>query len=182
MSDDPVLPPDSARLRFDRWDPERHAEAAHRLYGDPEVTRYIGGTTCADVASTRALLDDILRRMAAQPAGMGGFPAFDADGELVAVGLIKRLPGPDRAVLTDDVEIGWHVRRDRWGRGLATEVGAALRDHGWRHFGLDTLWVVVEPPNTASIRVAEKLGARPIGRTTRYYGGLELETLRLMRP
>ena len=31
----------------------------------------------------------------------------------------------------DEIEIGYHVRRDLWGRGLAPEAAGACRDYGF---------------------------------------------------
>jgi RimJ/RimL family protein N-acetyltransferase len=70
--------------------------------------------------------------------------------------------GPSIQVLegVDEVEIGWHVRRDLWGRGYATEAALALRDWAFDDLGLVRLTAFVEPLNVASCRVAEKIGMR----------------------
>jgi ribosomal-protein-alanine N-acetyltransferase len=56
------------------------------------------------------------------------------------------------------VELGWHVRRDRWGQGIATEGGAACRDWCWATLDADHLISLIRPENRQSWRVAEKLG------------------------
>jgi RimJ/RimL family protein N-acetyltransferase len=56
------------------------------------------------------------------------------------------------------VELGWHVRRDRQGRGFAVEAGAACRDHAWRALGADHLISIIRPENVASWSVARRLG------------------------
>jgi RimJ/RimL family protein N-acetyltransferase len=58
----------------------------------------------------------------------------------------------------DEVEVGWHVHRRLWGRGLATEAGAACRDHAFETVGLGRLISLIRPVNLASKRVAEKIG------------------------
>ena len=55
-------------------------------------------------------------------------------------------------------QIGWHVRRDLWGQGLATEAALACRDYGFDHLGLERLSALIHPENIASRRVAEKIG------------------------
>jgi RimJ/RimL family protein N-acetyltransferase len=52
------------------------------------------------------------------------------------------------------------VDRSRWGEGFATEGGAAALAHAFGPLGAERVISVIEPPNTASIRVAEKLGER----------------------
>ena len=58
----------------------------------------------------------------------------------------------------DMVEVGWHVHRAHWGQGLAPEAGAACRDHAFRDLGLERVVSLIRPENTASRRVAEKIG------------------------
>jgi len=50
------------------------------------------------------------------------------------------------------------MRRDCWGKGLATEAARACRDHGFKKAGLRRLISIIESENAASIRVAEKMG------------------------
>ncbi len=57
-----------------------------------------------------------------------------------------------------EVEIGYRLHPDYWGRGFATEAAAASRDHGFRDLGMTRLISLIEPENAASVRVAEKIG------------------------
>jgi [ribosomal protein S5]-alanine N-acetyltransferase len=68
---------------------------------------------------------------------------------------------------TSFVELGWHVRRDRQGRGYATEAGAVCRDHAWRVLDVDRLISLIRPENVPSWKVARKLGFRPWRGTVR---------------
>jgi RimJ/RimL family protein N-acetyltransferase len=75
-------------------------------------------------------------------------------GELVGdCGLIRQ--ELDRTV---EVEIGYHVRRDLWGRGMAPEAAAACRDYGFEMLRAKRLISLIRPENLASRRVAEKIG------------------------
>ena len=56
------------------------------------------------------------------------------------------------------VEIGWWIAPHLWGRGLATEVGSAVLEHGFRTFRFPRVISVAQPQNNASIRVMQKLG------------------------
>ena len=58
----------------------------------------------------------------------------------------------------DEVEIGYLFLRRFWGRGLATEAATAARDHGFYALGRERLVSLIDPRNTASRRVAEKIG------------------------
>lgn len=55
------------------------------------------------------------------------------------------------------LEIGYHVRRDQWGRGYATEAATACRDHAFVRLGAASVCSIVDPLNLASRRVAERV-------------------------
>ncbi|SHJ13198.1 GNAT family N-acetyltransferase [Wenxinia saemankumensis] len=58
-----------------------------------------------------------------------------------------------------EVEMGWVLYPAGRGRGAATEAAAALRDHVTADADLPGLVSYVDPRNTASIRLAQRLGA-----------------------
>ncbi|NYS26140.1 GNAT family N-acetyltransferase [Rhodobacteraceae bacterium 2376] len=58
-------------------------------------------------------------------------------------------------------ELGWHIYEGFEGRGLAFEGAQAARDFAGRHQGLDRVISYIDPANTRSARLAERLGARP---------------------
>jgi RimJ/RimL family protein N-acetyltransferase len=62
----------------------------------------------------------------------------------------------------DEVEIGYHARRDLWGQGLASEAAQACRDYGFARLRVDQLISIIRPENLASRRVAEKNGMRVV--------------------
>jgi len=57
-----------------------------------------------------------------------------------------------------DTEVGWHTKRKYWNQGLATEGASACRDHAFNDLGLQRLISIIHPDNSASRRVAEKIG------------------------
>lgn len=59
---------------------------------------------------------------------------------------------------TPEVEVGYHVRRDFWGQGLATEAARACRDYGFANLPVERLISLIRPENLRSRRVAEKNG------------------------
>ena len=58
----------------------------------------------------------------------------------------------------DEIEIGYHVRRDLWNQGYASEAARACRDHGFANLKVTRLISLIRPENLASRRVAEKNG------------------------
>jgi len=57
-----------------------------------------------------------------------------------------------------EIEIGYHVRRDLWGQGLATEAARACRDLGFARLPAERLISLIRRENMPSRRVAEKNG------------------------
>jgi RimJ/RimL family protein N-acetyltransferase len=60
-------------------------------------------------------------------------------------------------------EVGYGIVRSRWGRGYATEGAAAAVDWAFEVLGWAEVIHCIDPANAASIRVAERLGARRRG-------------------
>jgi len=62
-------------------------------------------------------------------------------------------------IAADEIDLGWYVLPHLWGRGIAPEAAGAVVD--WtRSAGIGPLVVYIRRGNTASTRVAEKLGLR----------------------
>ena len=59
---------------------------------------------------------------------------------------------------TDEIEIGWHVKRESWGRGYAPEAALAVAHYAFEDLRLPHLISLIRPENVNSARVAEKLG------------------------
>jgi len=57
-----------------------------------------------------------------------------------------------------EVEVGYRLARQCWGRGFATEAAIAVRELAFSDFGLDRLIALIDPANQRSIKVARKLG------------------------
>jgi [ribosomal protein S5]-alanine N-acetyltransferase len=59
-------------------------------------------------------------------------------------------------------ELGFMLRRDQWGAGLASEAVGAVVAHGLGHLGLVRLAAAVLTGNRAAVRVLEKTGFRQV--------------------
>ena len=62
----------------------------------------------------------------------------------------------------DEVEVGWVLHPDFWGQGFATEAGCACLDWGFKSLDVPYITAMIMPENVRSIRVAERLGMRPL--------------------
>jgi RimJ/RimL family protein N-acetyltransferase len=77
-----------------------------------------------------------------------------ATGKMVGRG------GLQRAVVGDggEVEAGWAILPERWGEGLATELGRTCVAVAFEALGLEHIIAMALPTNVASRRVMEKSG------------------------
>jgi [ribosomal protein S5]-alanine N-acetyltransferase len=61
-------------------------------------------------------------------------------------------------------DIGYGVRRDRWGQGIATEAASLLVGLGFGQLGLHRIFAYHHPDNIGSGRVLQKIGMVREGR------------------
>jgi len=137
------------RMRGERLAPE-HQAATELIFGDPRVGATMGGVMTPEQV-TRQLA---LAAQEWERDGFGYWMFFDA-----ATGAPAGRGGLSRTVFDEqpEVEVGWTVVPDRWGQGLATELGAAALDVA-AELGLDDIVAFTLPHNAPSRRVMEKLG------------------------
>ena len=138
------------RLELRPWRDD-DAAAFHRIWGDPEVVFW---GPARDVDASRAMLERVRARCAGRPAPVGWHAIVEVQtGEIV--GNVVLQPSP---FAPGDLEVGWHLRRDRWGRGYATEAARVLMNRAFEAALAPTLVCAILPSNTRSQRVARRLG------------------------
>ncbi len=57
-------------------------------------------------------------------------------------------------------ELGYHLRRDYWGKGYAAEAASACRDQALNTLDLERIVSIVRPDHIRSQRVAERVHQR----------------------
>jgi RimJ/RimL family protein N-acetyltransferase len=81
-----------------------------------------------------------------------------------------------------EIEIGWHLGREYWGMGYASEAARAVVEYGFRvNPAIPRLLALVYSANVASQKVAKNVGMEHLGLSSNYYGA-ELEVFELKRP
>ncbi|WNV75735.1 GNAT family N-acetyltransferase [Geodermatophilus sp. DSM 44513] len=129
-----------------------HAPALARVYADPEVARYVGGSAL-DAEGTAAQV----QRFEAvwRERGFGQSALLDrATGDLLGRAGLHPWPA------WDEVELGYVLARHAQGRGLATEAAGAWLQVAFGELGLPRLTAVVHPDNGPSHALATRLGFR----------------------
>lgn len=164
---------ESNRLHFRKWELE-DAENAFQTYGDPRVAEWLSGTAEPTLESMRDSLVRILERYSeSYQQGIGSFAAIEKSShDLIGAGLIKPISYSESqdSRREPEIEIGWHLRADKWGVGLGTEIGRACLRHAFDTVGLSRVIAVAFPANVRSLKVMEKIGMRRLELTDRYYG------------
>ena len=154
----PDLPLRTGRLLLRAVVPQDR-EALAGYCSDPAVTRYLPFP-----ALDEAGLDARLGRMVAgnAPSVPGEALALAVEfggvmiGDLMLRFTASHAPEQPPAI----AELGWVFSPAYAGRGLATESARALVDLAFSHYPLHRLMAQLDPRNTASARLCERLGMR----------------------
>ncbi|HVN60406.1 MAG TPA: GNAT family N-acetyltransferase [Gaiellaceae bacterium] len=145
------LPIETERLLVRPFLPDSDSAAMASVYCDPDVMRFIPGGALEDLAAVRAALEGhaaeqvrrgfafwaVVERATGAVIGDVGFGIFEPTGE---------------------IELGWTLARDRWGRGYATEAASACLGAGLAHLAASRIVALVDAENEPSSRVAERIG------------------------
>ena len=144
------------------------------FHSDPEVTRYIPWPV-RTLEQTREALRVKLDRTVARTPGDWIVLAIEerSTGTVIGEVLLKR-EADGRA------EVGYVIRADRQGQGLATEAVVGILDAARESFGVTTVDAVIEAPNSASARLLTRLGFAE--HTREHEGDVELIHFRLLLP
>lgn len=144
---------DTARLAGERLRPD-HLDDLYRLHRDPRVmaTLSAAGRPLPD-EETRQGLRRGLDHWERHGYGIWLWRAKD-DGRFIGRGALRHVEvggGPE-------VEAGYALLADEWGKGLATEIARALVAVAFARLGLPDLVCFTLTTNYASRRVMEKAG------------------------
>lgn len=149
------------RLRLEPFN-DSHLDGLAEMNANPEVARYISG-----IPETREQTQAAIERVKAKWAELGysWWSFFELEsGLLVGAGCVQHL-GRDKA---NPHELGWRLRRDRWGRGYAIEAAREMTRFAFEDLQAPLVQAVCVPANTASSAVMLKLGMHYIGLQTWY--------------
>lgn len=140
---------ETERLFLREWVPDDW-KRFKPLVTDPRVLKYIGrGTPWTDEQIRNRIADWIAT---SRERGWILWPVIHReDAELI--GFCGFWGG-----FAPEVEIGWRLRPDYWGRGIATEAATAVMEYGFQRWRFPRLISVAQVENAASIRIMEKLG------------------------
>ena len=150
------------RLETERLILRREAEGDLAVWLDhmntTEVMGRVGGVQPAENVA------EAFRKMARTSAGGGPsflFVALKSDGTLIGkCGLSRIDTAVAPAALRGEVQVGWTLRTDYWGRGYAREAAEAALALAFDRFALARVYAQTSESNVPSWRLMERLGMR----------------------
>jgi len=122
------------------------------VMGNPDVMRFsLSGP------KTRVETEDFIKRCRAQYQEFGyGLLAvvYKEENRVIGYCGLFRQEIDGRV----ELEIGYRMHPNYWGRGIATEAAGMIRDWAFANLDREKLISIIEPENAASIAVAKKIG------------------------
>jgi RimJ/RimL family protein N-acetyltransferase len=141
---------ETTRLRLRRLRPSDEPDLV-ALDSDPDVMRYVGSP--AGVKPAAETVERVRQRIGADHGPLGFWRVESrTDAAFYGLGALIRMP------TGDEIELAYRLARPAWGRGIASEAGAALVAYAFRTLALPRVVAVTYPENLASQRALEKMG------------------------
>jgi ribosomal-protein-alanine N-acetyltransferase len=163
MVEIPVI--ETERLRLSAFD-ERHFEAYAAMLADPSSTRFVGDGEPLDRMNAWRSMAMLLGHWQLRGYGMWAIELKET-GEFVGrVGLHRPEGWPD-------LELGWMLTARQRGHGYATEGARVALELAYRTLDVPRIVSLIRIDNTASERVARRLGGRQ-ATTIDFLGGATL--------
>ena len=126
------------------------------MMADPEAAKFIGGPMPAEAA-------------------WRGFMTMAGAWSLTGVGMFSLMEretgrwlgriGPWTPLGWPGTEVGWGLHMDAQGKGYGVEAATAAIDYAFDVLGWTEVIHCIDPDNTPSQRLAERLGSRNLGQT-----------------
>ncbi len=158
----PLLPRTSPRLLLRDFVPEDFWDV-HAYTSDPEVTRWLPWGPCTEV-ETQELLDRAAGYRVPDPRTDYSLAIVErSSGRVIGSGSLFT-----RQAKAGELEIGYCLARQAWGKGLAKAAAAGLLGLAFQGLGMHRVFGLVDPENPASVGVLEGLGFRQEGRLKKH--------------
>ena len=142
------------RLRLREWDSEDEARF-YAVMNRPDVMTHLGGVQTPD--EWRAAYERVVGFQ--RDYGHTFWIVEDGEGEQI-LGFcgIKRANAPGAGSLTGKHEIGWRLRPEAWGKGIAKEAAIASLDMAFTQFAAPEVIATTLKENAPSQGLMRRLG------------------------
>ena len=145
---------ETARLRLREWNDEDETRF-YRVMNRPEVMEHLGGVQ--DPEEWRAAYGRV--RGFQRDYGHTFWIVEDREsGDILGFCGIKRVNAPGAGELIGLHEIGWRLRPEAWGKGIAKEAAIASMDLAFGRFAAPQVIATTVPSNVPSQGLMKRLG------------------------
>jgi ribosomal-protein-alanine N-acetyltransferase len=127
--------------------------AAHALWVDPDVRRYLCDDKIISVEQAREWLEASERDFRERHYGLWAVHERPWSATAPLIGFAGARQWPDGGP-----EVMYGLLPAWWGKGLATEAADAVLQHLFETLGYQAVAAATDPPNVASVRVMDRLG------------------------
>jgi RimJ/RimL family protein N-acetyltransferase len=145
----PQLQGKRIRLRGPR---KEDAQALFALFSDPAVMRYWSRPPMTTLGEAQGLIGEMLDSFEQRSLLNWMITTRDDDGVIGTCTLFRIDPRHRHA------EIGYALRSDHWGRGIAGDAVALMLDWTFRRLDLQRVEADIDPANDSSRRLLSRLG------------------------
>lgn len=142
------------RLILRDWDDDDEA-GFYQVMNRPEVMRHLGGLQRPDEWSAAY---QRLRGFSRDFGHTFWIVEDRASGEILGFCGIKRVNAPGAGALAGKHEIGWRLRPEAWGKGIAKEAAIASLDLAFEQLAAPHVIAMTVPDNSASWGLMKRLG------------------------
>ncbi|HEX2062259.1 MAG TPA: GNAT family N-acetyltransferase [Thermoanaerobaculia bacterium] len=125
-------------------------DVLHRIWTDPDVRRFLWDDVVIDRETARAVVDASVRDW--EEHGYGLWILEDDAGNAIGfAGFRSSEERPEPELLFGLLPSAWH-------RGIVTAAARAALQYLAENTSIQRVWAATDVPNTASVRVLERLG------------------------
>jgi RimJ/RimL family protein N-acetyltransferase len=133
-------------------------DAYAEMCGDPEVMRFLGDGQPLSRADAWRNLALVVGHWQLRGFGLWAVEEKRTGSLVGRVGCWQPEGWPG-------FEVGWVLRRQFWGKGYATEAAIQSVDFAFNRLGRERVISLIQPENSGSVAVAQRLGMRFDGYT-----------------
>jgi len=141
---------ETSRLRLRQWK-ESDFKIYADYYSDERLAKYVGGKMDKEMAWRK--MASLIGHWYLKGFGYWAVEEKQTKNFVGCVGLWK-------SELWPEVELGYWILPEMYGKGYATEAGLASRSFAFDDLGLPSLVSYIDPYNEPSKRTAIKIGAK----------------------
>jgi ribosomal-protein-alanine N-acetyltransferase len=134
----------------------------HHIMNEPNIMQYFPNTEPPDMERVRKIIENQLNHWDEHNLGWWAVVPI-GQSQLIGWNGLQYLPE------TDEVEVGYLLSKQFWGRGYATEGARASIQFGFENFDFKEIIGLTHPENLASQNVLKKCGMQ-FTKSAEYFG------------